>query len=233
MAPSVKRPADTCGEGRPVSANRWCTDPQAPVWWESACAGLAATDSRWETLIRRHPDRSLRSRGDAYQTLVRAIVGQQISVKAADAVFARVLALLGGSVEPSAVLAAPVTGLRNAGLSERKVEYLRSLAEFDLAGGLQQERLADLSDDACIRHLVQVRGIGRWTAEMFLIFNLMRPDVWPVDDIGLLKGLGLLLCEGKIPDRRQADTMGEALRPYRTVATWYLWRSLDPIAVDY
>lgn len=183
--------------------------------------------------MQQHCDRSLRSRGDAYQTLVRAIVGQQISVKAADAVFSRVLGVLGGSVDPDRVLATQTDVLRSAGLSQRKVEYLRSLADFAGAGGLEMGRLASLDDEACIAHLVQVKGIGRWTAEMFLIFNLMRTDVWPLDDIGLLRALGQVFGEGKSPDRRSAGTMGEAFRPYRTVATWYLWRSLDPIAVDY
>ncbi len=227
MAPSVKKPVN------PPKGTPWCLDPHAPAWWEDACAHLAQLDARWAELMRRHNDRSLRSRGDPYQTLVRAIVGQQISVKAADAVFGRVLAVLGGTVAPQRVLQTGRDTLRNAGLSERKVEYLRSLAEFAGAGGLQSDRLDAMDDEQCIAHLVQVKGIGRWTAEMFLIFNLMRPDVWPLDDIGLLRALGEMFEGGKSPDRRRAGTMGEALRPYRTVATWYLWRSLDPIAVDY
>lgn len=217
----------------PIAANRYCDDPQAPAYWESACACLAQSDARWHALIHKHRDRSLRSRADAYQTLVRAIVGQQISVKAADAVFGRVLDVLGGLVDSDRVMRASDSSLRSAGLSQRKVEYLRSLAEFAGQGGLSADTLAGLDDEACIAHLVQVKGIGRWTAEMFLIFNLMRPDVWPVDDIGVLKALGQVFGEGKSPDRRSAGTMGEAFRPYRTVAAWYLWRSLDPIAVDY
>lgn len=217
----------------PPRHGRFCDDLQAPGYWEPACAHLSGLDGRWADLIDRHRDRSLRSRGDAYQTLVRAIIGQQISVKAADAVFGRVVQALRGSVEPGAVLVADEVSLRAAGLSQRKVEYLRSLARFADQGGLAADTLAALDDEACIAHLVQVKGIGRWTAEMFLIFNLLRPDVWPVDDLGVLKALGQVFSEGKSPDRRSAVTMGEALRPYRTVATWYLWRSLDPIAVDY
>jgi len=128
MAPSVKKPVN------PSKGTPWCLDPHAPAWWEAACAHLAQQDARWAELMRRHNDRSLRSRGDPYQTLVRAIVGQQISVKAADAVFGRVLVVLGGDVAPERVLQTPQDALRRAGLSERKVEYLRSLAEFGLSG---------------------------------------------------------------------------------------------------
>lgn len=231
MAPTVNS-VSACASASP-DGRRWCDDPLAPPWWESACEHLAASDPRWTNLVQSHRDRSLRSRGDPFQTLARAVVGQQISVKAADAVFNRVVQVLGGVVEPACVLRVMAENLRGAGLSVRKVEYLSSLARFALDGGLEPALLVRLDDEACVRHLTQVKGIGRWTAEMFLIFNLLRPDVWPVDDIGLLRGLGNVFDEGKSPDRHVAGTMGEALRPYRTAATWYLWRSLDPIAVDY
>ena len=208
-------------------------DPLAPGYWDEACRFLSALDNRWATLIAAHRDRALRSRGDAYQTLVRAVLGQQISVKAADAISARLMNLLKQDLQPATLLAQAPADLKAVGLSYRKVEYLVSLSEFAQLGGLDAALLAGMDDIQCVKHLTQVKGIGRWTAEMFLIFNLMRQDVWPVDDLGLVKALAKLMLEGKTPDRASTEKMGEALRPYRSVATWYLWRSLDPIAVDY
>ncbi|MCE2681307.1 MAG: DNA-3-methyladenine glycosylase 2 family protein [Burkholderiales bacterium] len=208
-------------------------DPLAPGYWEDACRFLSSLDARWAGLIAAHRDRALRSRGDAYQTLVRAVLGQQISVKAADAISARLMDLLKQDLNPATLLAQAPADLKAVGLSYRKVEYLLSLSEFAQLGGLDAALLAGMDDVQCVKHLTQVKGIGRWTAEMFLIFNLMRQDVWPVDDLGLVKALAKLMLEGKTPDRASTEKMGEALRPYRSVATWYLWRSLDPIAVDY
>ena len=208
-------------------------DPLAPAYWDEGCRFLSALDGRWESLILSHRDRALHSRGDAYQTLVRAVLGQQISVKAADIIAGRLMVFLHQDLQPATVLAQAPEDLKAVGLSFRKVEYLMSLSEFAQGGGLDAALLAGMDDAQCVKHLTQVKGIGRWTAEMFLIFNLMRQDVWPVDDLGLVKALANLLLEGKTPDRASTEKMGEALRPYRSVATWYLWRSLDPIAVDY
>jgi DNA-3-methyladenine glycosylase II len=205
----------------------------APAYWQIACEYLSGLHPVWSQLIGQYQDAFLQSRGQPFETLVRSIVGQQISIKAADAVFLRLLGLFEHSLSPQAVLDCSVDALRKAGLSARKVEYLHNLSQFTLAGGLQSVYLNQLSDVECVHHLLQVKGIGRWTAEMFLIFNLLRPDVWPVDDIGLLKALGLEFLSGQTPDRRQALEMGEAFRPYRTVACWYLWRSIDPVVVNY
>ncbi len=219
------------------------------MYWDEACEFLLAQHPAWAGLIARHRDRALRSRGDAFQTLARAITGQQISVKAADAVWARVEALFKHALEPVAALKLSVEALRAAGLSGRKVEYMYSLAQFAVEGGLEPSVLEGMADEDCLKHLIQIKGIGRWTAEMFLMFNLRRPDVWPVDDLGLLKAIGRQLLgqetqattkqskeigvEHPMPDAKLAKQLGETLRPWRTVATWYLWRSLDPIAVDY
>jgi DNA-3-methyladenine glycosylase II len=205
----------------------------APAYWQAACEHLVGLHPAWLRLINQYPDACLQSRGLPFETLARAIVGQQISIKAADAVFLRLLSLIQPSLSPASILNCSVDALRQVGLSARKVEYLLNLSQFTLAGGLQPEYLNQLSDTGCINHLLQVKGIGRWTAEMFLIFNLLRPDVWPVDDLGLLKALGLEFLSGQTPDCRKAFEMGEAYRPYRTVACWYLWRSIDPVVVNY
>jgi DNA-3-methyladenine glycosylase II len=126
-----------------------------------------------------------------------------------------------------------VTTLRSAGLSQRKAEYLKDLAQRFLSGEVDPSRWPGLDDEAVIEELIRVRGIGRWTAEMFLIFNLLRPDVLPLDDIGVLRGIGLAYGRGERVARAEAMAIGEAWRPWRTVATWYLWRSLDPLPVEY
>ena len=118
-------------------------------------------------------------------------------------------------------------------LSERKAEYLRDLARHFRSGAVDPNRWENLDDEAVIEELVAVRGIGRWTAEMFLIFNLLRPDVFPLDDIGLLNALGLAYNNGERVGKEQAREMSLAWQPWRTVATWYLWRSLDPVLVEY
>ncbi|MGO9445617.1 MAG: DNA-3-methyladenine glycosylase family protein [Thiobacillaceae bacterium] len=182
-------------------------------------------------LIMEHPDAVLRSRGNAFETLLRAIVGQQISLKAADSVWARVCALT--PIKAAEVQKYTVPQLRSCGLSGMKAEYCLDLAGHFAQGRIRPRRWARMDDEAIIEELTEVRGIGRWTAEMFLIFHLMRPNVWPVDDLGLLKALSLHYAAGEKISPRRAREIGEAWSPWRTVATWYLWRSLDPTPVEY
>lgn len=203
-----------------------------PTYWQRACAELSAADPVMAALIGRFPGLSLRSRGDAFSTLARSIVGQQISVKAADAVWSRFSAAL-PAVTPAAVLAAAPDPLRAAGLSLRKIEYLQDLARHFSAGDIHVSRWDAMDDAAVIAELTAVRGIGVWTAEMFLIFTLMRPDVLPVDDLGLQKAVAIHYGDGERVGRTALVARGEAWRPWRTVATWYLWRSLDPLPVEY
>ncbi|HQY28047.1 MAG TPA: DNA-3-methyladenine glycosylase [Burkholderiaceae bacterium] len=174
----------------------------------------------------------LASRGDAFQTLARSIVGQQISVKAAQSVWDRFTAKA-VEVAPARVVRMRSTTLRGCGLSGRKAEYLKDLAARFVSGEVDPAHWPAADDEAIIEELCCVRGIGRWTAEMFLIFNLLRPDVFPVDDIGLLRGIGTNYRDGQKVSRDEARAIGEAWRPWRTVATWYLWRSLDPLPVEY
>lgn len=180
----------------------------------------------------RYAETGLTSRGDAFGTLARSIVGQQISVKAADAVWTRFAATV-GRVTPEGVLATGAEGLAHCGLSRRKVEYVVDLARHFDSGRILPERWVAMDDEAVIVELTDVRGIGRWTAEMFLIFNLLRPDVFPLDDIGLQRAVFARYFAGEKQTRRQLAEFGERWRPWRTVATWYLWRSLDPLPVEY
>jgi len=207
-----------------------------PDYWDEACRHLARRDRVLKKLIPKFGDTRLQSRGDAFTTLARSIVGQQISVKAAQAVWDRFAVAVGGAptrLQPADVLQLPVTRLRESGLSARKAEYLQDLARhFD--GGLVHVALwKGMDDEAIIDELVAIRGIGRWTAEMFLIFHLMRPDVLPLDDLGLLKGISLNYFSGEPVSRAEAREVGDAWAPFRSVAVWYIWRSLDPLPVDY
>jgi len=203
-----------------------------PEYWEKAKRSLARRDPVMAAIIRRHPRVHLQPRGDPFHTLARAIVGQQISVKAAQSVWNR---FSGVAVEiiPEKIIKLKATHLRACGLSARKCEYISDLAQRFADGLVHVQRWPEMSDEDVVADLVQVRGIGRWTAEMFLMFNLLRPDVFPLGDLGLQKGLQLAYHGGRKISFRTMKSRGETLRPWRSVATWYLWRSLDPLPVEY
>ena len=207
-----------------------------PGYWDDACRHLARRDRVMKKLIPQFGEARLQSRGDAFTTLARSIVGQQISVKAAQAVWDRFAALLPTPptrLTPAAVLALEMAQMRGAGLSMRKCEYLRDLsAHFD-NGLVHVPQWQRMDDEAIIDELVAIRGIGRWTAEMFLIFHLMRPNVMPLDDLGLIKGISVNYFSGEPVTRAEAREVGDAWAPFKSVATWYVWRSLDPLPVEY
>jgi len=203
-----------------------------PEYWEKAKRELARGDPVMAGIIKRHPRAHLVPRGDPFQTLARAIVGQQISVKAAQSVWSRIVERV-VEIAPEEVLRIKSRDLRACGLSERKAEYISDLARRFVDGAVRVHRWHALDDEEVIEDLVQLRGIGRWTAEMFLIFNLLRPDVFPLGDLGLQKGLRIAYHGGREVSLRTMRRRGESLRPWRSVATWYLWRSLDPVPVEY
>jgi DNA-3-methyladenine glycosylase II len=203
-----------------------------PHYWEDACKHLARKDRVMKRLIPRFGDACLESRGDAFTTLARSIVGQQISVKAAQSVWDR-FAALPRKMAPANVLKLKVDDMRAAGLSARKVEYLVDLALHFDSGAVHVGRWNDMADETIIEELVAIRGIGRWTAEMFLIFHLMRPNVLPLDDIGLINGISRNYFSGDPVSRSDVREVAAAWAPYCSVATWYIWRSLDPLPVSY
>ena len=203
-----------------------------PPYWAQALRDLARIDPVMAGLVERHGGASLVSRGDPFGTLVRSIVGQQISVKAADSVWARLVALI-PALTPAGVLACPAGPLRACGLSARKVEYVYDLAAHFDEGRIDAHRWPAMTDVQIIAELTAVRGIGVWTAEMFLIFNQLRPDIFPLDDIGLQKAVARHYLAGERPTRGELAGLGERWRPWRSVATWHLWRSLDPVPVEY
>ena len=203
-----------------------------PPYWEQACKHLVKKDRVMKRLIPQFGDACLESRGDAFTTLARSIVGQQISVKAAQTVWDR-FAVLPRKITPGNVLKLKVDDMRASGLSARKVEYLVDLAVHFDAGSVHVKAWEGMDDEAIIAELVAIRGIGRWTAEMFLIFHLMRPDVLPLDDVGLINGISQCYFSGEPVSRSDAREVAQAWAPYRSVAAWYIWRSLDPVPVAY
>ena len=204
----------------------------SPNAWQAACRGLANADPVMARIIAAYPGSQLVSRGDLFTTLARAIVGQQISVKAAASVWGRLQAL----VKPFQATTLHQLGpdqFEGVGLSKRKIEYLGDLARAfteqpDLAQTLQH-----LEDELVIARLTEIRGVGRWTAEMALIFALMRTDVLPLADLGLMKAISLHYYDGLPISLAQAKATASIWSPWRSVATWYCWRSLDPEPVDY
>lgn len=203
-----------------------------PTYWAEACKHLMKKDRVMKRLIPQFGEACLQSRGDAFVTLARSIVGQQISVKAAQTVWDKFVKLP-RKMTPAYVLKLKVDDMRAAGLSARKVEYLVDLAlNFD-SGALHVKSWSDMDDEAIIDELVAIRGIGRWTAEMFLIFHLMRPNVLPLDDVGLINGISRNYFSDEAVSRSEAREVAQAWAPYCSVATWYIWRSLDPLPVAY
>ena len=199
--------------------------------WELAKVALAERDPVLSVLISHYSGDGLRSRGNAFETLSRAIVGQQVSVKAADSVWQRLCAKT--VLAPNEVLALTLVELRSCGLSYRKAEYLQDLAHHFYHGLVNEDELNAMSDEQVIANLIRIKGIGRWSAEMFLIFYLLRPNVFPVDDMGLQKAMQRhypYLAGGGLPALREHAQLWQ---PWRSVATWYLWRSLDPQKVIY
>ena len=203
-----------------------------PDFWDDACKHLMKKDRVLKRLIPQFKDATLQTRGNAFVTLARSIVGQQISVKAAQTVWDR-FALLVPQMTPKRVLKLKVDDMRAAGLSARKVEYLVDLAVHFDTHQLRVAQWADLPDEDIITELTAVRGIGRWTAEMFLIFHLTRPNVLRLDDVGLINGISRNYFSGEAVSRSDAREVAAAWAPYCSVATWYIWRSLDPVPVDY
>ncbi len=197
-----------------------------PDYWDRAKRALARRDPVMGGIMRSRPKVFMMRRGEPFLTLARAICGQQISVKAAQSVWDRVVACC-GEITPQSVLSRPRPELRACGLSDRKTEYIADLAQHFADGRIHVHRWPQMSDEQIIAELIEVRGIGRWTAEMLLIFRLGRPDVLPVSDLGIQKGFALAFGTRKLPAPSTMIRRAERWRPYRTVASWYLWRALE------
>ncbi len=198
-----------------------------PSWWEDSIEYLKQ-DELLGNVVKKYPDGCLEGKGELFQTTIRSIVGQQISVIASDAIWGRLLAML-GQATPETVLKLTEAELASCGLTRPKASYIYGLAEHsDL---LLNQDWDNMTDDAIKKHLVQFRGIGPWTAEMMLMFSFMRPDVFSIGDIGLVKAVRILVPEADSKD--SIEKIAERWSPYRTAASWYLWRMIDPVPVGY
>jgi len=204
--------------------------PDVPPYWAAAKAELMERDRIMNKLIPQFGDMHLRGHPDPFTTLARSIVGQQVTVKAAEAAWLK-LRTLCPKMLPSQVIKAGAGELSACGLSKRKTDYILDLADHFKAKRVHADLWSQMDDEAVIAELVQIRGITRWTAEMFLIFNLLRPNVLPLDDPGLIQGISQNYFSGEPVSRSDAREVAANWEPWRTVATWYLWRSLDPIPV--
>ena len=233
VARPVQSSAKTAGKTAAMTAVLPATLADKPEYWDDALAQLVKRDRILKKIIPRFPDIWLTTRGNPFITLARSICGQQISVKAAESVWQRVLLECGKRPTPASVQKAGLERLRAAGLSGRKAEYILDLSLHFSNKRVQPAKWTRMPDEEIIEELTAIRGIGRWTAEMFLIFNLQRPDVLPLDDVGLLNAISLHYFSGEPVSRFEAREVAQGWQPFRTVATWYLWRSLDPVPVEY
>lgn len=216
----------------PVQIGGLTPEVTRPTYWDKACADLVKRDRILKKLIPKFGPVHLLSRGDPFVTLARSVVGQQISVASAQAVWAKVESACPKLV-PQQFIKLGQEKLTACGLSRRKAEYVLDLAQHFVSGALHVGKWTSMEDEAVIAELTQIRGIGRWTAEMFLIFNLSRPDVLPLDDLGLIRAISVNYFSGEPVTRSEAREVAANWEPWRTVATWYMWRSLDPLPVDY
>jgi len=203
-----------------------------PIFWNKAKKELKKKDKKLGKIIDSYPKDFLFSKSDPFLTLARSIVGQQISVKAAQSVWDK-LVLKIGKINPEIIYRSHTNTLKSSGLSRQKVIYLKKLSFAFLNKDIKINLWSKMGDDEIIEDLTQIKGIGRWTAEMFLIFNLCRADIFPLDDIGVIKGVCKVYNLRYPLERKKLIQIGNKWKPYRSVATWYLWRSLDPIPVEY
>ena len=212
---------------------RWASGPVGqPAWWREAVEALAAADPVMAGLCERYRGEGLIGQGDGFLTLARSIVAQQISVRAAESIWGRLENTV-GAVSPEAVAARSEEALRGAGLTRQKARYLRDIAMAAGEGRLLPGRWEGAADEAVIEDLLALRGIGRWTAEMFLIFHLQRADVLPLADVGVRRAMERHYGESGKMTVEAIERRAERWRPWRTAATWHLWRSLDPLPVAY
>ncbi len=206
----------------------WFSPPDKDCDWSGATRRLVRVEKRFAPLVRKAGACDLSPRKDYFVLLCQAIFSQQISTAVATVLFARFRGLFPNKrPTPARLLQCTDEQLRSVGLSAAKMVYLRDLARRIDEGKLPLRRLGRLDDETVIEKLTAVRGIGRWSAEMFLIFVLNRPDILPVDDLGLRRGMQKLLTLPSAPTGRQCQELAELWRPWRTVATWYLWRGYE------
>lgn len=201
-----------------------------PEYWDRAKKELSRNDEVLHEIINEFDDLELVSRGDLFYTLIRSVIGQQISVKAASTVWSRFCERV-GDIEPKNILSADIEVLRSCGLSQRKAEYVIGISES--WSDYDSLEWKEMCDEEIIQELIKLRGVGKWTAEMILIFTMLRPDVFPIGDIGMIRGIEKSYNSGERMSRDELYAISEKWKPWRTVACCFMWRTVDPEPVEY
>ena len=204
-----------------------------PVYWHKAKRILSKRDPILRRIIKKYKKGALSTRNNPFFSLCRTIVGQQISTKAADSIWYKFETKCKKRIVPNMVLELSSRSLKSAGLSRQKVSYLKNIAKSFKNKSFNVKKLQKMSDEAAINYITQLKGLGVWSAEMFLMFNLNRPDIFPVKDIGLLRAISKNYKTSYPPSKRYLDKISKLHAGYRTVFTWYMWRSIDPTDVEY
>ena len=206
---------------------------RVPVYWRRAKSVLSKRDPTLRKIIKKHKRGFLTTKNDPFFSLCRTIVGQQISTKAADSIWSKFENKCGKRIVPKKVLKLSSQNLKSAGLSRQKVSYLKNIAKAFKNRSFDIKKLKKMNDDEAISYITKLKGLGIWSAEMFLMFNLNRPDIFPTKDIGLLRAISQNYKTSYPPSRKFLNKISKLHAGYRTVSTWYFWRSIDPGDVEY
>ena len=204
-----------------------------PAYWNKAKRALSKKDSIIKKIIKKYKDGFLTTRNNPFFSLCRTIVGQQISTKAADSIWAKFEKKCKKKIKPKTVLKIPSYSLKRAGLSRQKISYLKNIAKAFVNKSFEVKKLKKMNDIDAINYITKLKGLGVWSAEMFLMFNLNRPNIFPVKDIGLLRAISKNYKTAYPPSKKFLEKISKIHDGYRTILTWYMWRSIDPSDVEY
>ena len=204
-----------------------------PFYWQNAKKILSKKDPVLRKIIKKYNKGFLTTRNNPFFSLCRTIIGQQISTKAADSIWSKFQKKCNNKINPKTILKISTRNLKSAGLSRQKVSYLKNIAKAFNNKSFDPKILKKLSDEEAIEYITKLKGLGVWSAEMFLMFNLNRPDIFPIKDIGLLRAISKNYKKSYPPSKKFLDKISSMHAGYRTVFTWYMWRSIDPVDVEY
>ena len=204
-----------------------------PAYWNKAKRVLSKRDHILKKIMNKFNKGYLTSRKDPFFSLCRTIIGQQISTKAADSIWSRFEIKCNKKIIPNTVLKLTSRSLRNAGLSRQKINYLKNIAKSFKNKSFNMRNLKKMNDNLAIDYITQLKGLGVWSAQMFLMFNLNRPDIFPTKDIGLIRAISKNYKTSYPPSERFLNKISKMHSGYRSVFTWYMWRSIDPVDVEY
>ena len=204
-----------------------------PVYWQKAKRILSKKDSVLRKIIKKYNKGFLTTKNNPFFSLCRTIIGQQISTKAADSIWAKFEKKCKKKIKPKIIIKISSRNLKSAGLSRQKISYLKNIAKAFINKSFNVSKLKKMSDEDAINYITKLKGLGIWSAEMFLMFNLNRPNIFPVKDIGLLRAISKNYKTSYPPSKKFLEKISKIHYGYRTVFTWYMWRSIDPTDVEY